>query len=68
MIAKTTKESHNKFAITVDDGLYGRLLQIMNSHSEGISKKYQKNSFHCLFGEQQAFNLSNTPHSDDDVS
>ena len=27
------EEAHNKFAITVDDGLHGGLLQIMNNHS-----------------------------------
>ena len=55
------EESHIKSAITVDNKLHGGLLQIMNNHSKDIKKKYQENSFHQLFWNQQITNLSKYP-------
>ena len=43
-------------AINVDDGLHNGLVEIMNSHTIEIEKKYQKNSFHHLFWNQQVDN------------
>jgi len=58
---KKIEESHIKSTITVDNELHGGLLQIMNDHSKDIKKKYQQNSFHQLFWNQQMTNLSKYP-------
>ena len=45
------KELHDKMTIDVDDGLHSGLIQIMDSHTTEIEKKYPENSFHHLFLE-----------------
>ena len=60
-LKKKIEESHIKSTITVDNELHGGLLQIMNDHSKDIKKKYQQNSFHQLFWNQQMTNLSKYP-------
>ena len=55
------KQSNDTMAINVDDGLHNGLVEIMNSHTVEIEKKYQKNSFHHLFWSQQVANLLKFP-------
>ena len=55
------KQSNDTMAINVDDGLHNGLVEIMNSHTIEIEKKYQKNSFHHLFWNQQVANLLKFP-------
>ena len=55
------KELHDKMAIDVDDDLHNGLIQIMDSHTTEIEKKYHENSFHHLFWSQQLTNLRTYP-------
>ena len=55
------KELHDKMSIDVDDGLHSGLIQIMDSHTTEIEKKYPENSFHHLFLSQQFTNLRRYP-------
>ena len=55
------KESNDAMAINVDDDLHLGLVEIMNSHTIEIEKKYQKNSFHHLFWNQQVTILLKFP-------
>lgn len=55
------QESHDKFAINVDDDLHNGLAQIMNDHTMEINKKYQENTFHHLFWNQQVTNILKYP-------
>ena len=55
------EELHDNMAITVDDNLHSGLIQIMDSHTMEIKRKYQENSFHHLFWTQQLNNLHKYP-------
>ena len=55
------KESHDKMAINVDDELHNGLVEIMDNHTMKVKKKYQENSFHHLFWNQQVTNLLKFP-------
>ena len=48
-------------AINVDDDLHNGLVQIMDDHTVEISKKYQENTFHHLFWNQQVNNVLKYP-------
>ena len=43
-------------AINVDDELHNGLVEIMDNHTMEVKKKYQENSFHHLFCNQQVTN------------
>ena len=47
------KECNKLKGITIDDELHHGLNEIMKQHSEEIQKKYNSNSFHCLFWNEQ---------------
>ena len=55
------KESTERNGVQVDDPLHVGLNQIMNEHTKEIQTKYEEGSFHRLFWEQQANNISKYP-------
>ena len=55
------KESTEKKGVQVDDPLHVGLNQIMNDHTREIQTKYEEGSFHRLFWDQQANNVSKYP-------
>ena len=55
------QESHDKMAINVDDDLHNGLARIMDDHTMDINKKYQENTFHHLFWNQQVSNILKYP-------
>ena len=48
-------------AINVDDELHNGLVEIMDNHTMEVKKKYQENSSHHLFWNQQVTNLLKFP-------